>query len=68
MSKEITISPRQIAQAIDELLDEKIRLTNIIKELENHLIEWEEKSWDDGGAYRDILEYLQELKGENNGN
>ena len=56
MSKEIKISPRQIAQAIDELLDENDRLNNIIKELEKYLEE--RGSIDDYNT----LKYLKELK------
>ena len=38
------------------------RLNNIINELEKYVIDREERSWDDNGAYDDVLDKLQELK------
>ena len=35
---------------------------NIINELGKYLIEMSERSWDDNGAYDDILDKLKELK------
>lgn len=51
----------------DNIIKEKEidRLNNIINELEKYLIEMSDKSWDDNGAYDDILDKLKELK-ENN--
>ena len=44
------------------------RLNNIIDELEKYLIEMSDRSWDDNGAYDDVLDKLKELKnGDNNG-
>lgn len=40
------------------------RLSNIINELEKYLIEMSDRSWDDNGAYDDILDKLKELKEE----
>lgn len=47
----------------EELKEEVKRLNNIINELENYVIDREERSWDDNGAYDDVLDKLQELKG-----
>ena len=41
------------------------RLNNIISGLEKYLIEMSDRSWDDNGAYDDVLDKLKELK-ENN--
>lgn len=38
---------------------------NIIDELEKYLIEMSDRSWDDNGAYDDVLNKLNELKGDN---
>ena len=46
-----------------KLLKEEInRLNNIIDELKKYLIEMSDKSWDDNGAYDDVLDKLNELK------
>lgn len=58
MNKEIEISPRQIAEAIQDLLDENEQLRTIIFELEK----WLKKEM----AYKDVEKKLQELKGDNN--
>lgn len=47
------------------LINEINRLNNIIDELEKYLIEMSDKSWDDDGAYDDILDKLNELGGKN---
>jgi hypothetical protein len=41
------------------------RLNNIINELKKYLIEMSDKSWNDNGAYDDILDKLKELKDNN---
>lgn len=78
MNKEITISPRQIAQAVDNLLDEKIKLQQRIEKAieithkllmnsaDNRIIAKEEEmdyfDWLD----RTLEEQLKILKGEDN--
>lgn len=53
MNKEIEISPRQIAQAITDLLDEKEKLEQQNKELHNKIdkledeLEWYKQECDD---------------------
>ena len=50
-----------------QLLEEIDRLNNIISGLEKYLIEMSDRSWDDNGAYDDVLDKLKELKnGDNN--
>ena len=45
---------------------EKIdKLNNIINELGKYLIEMSDRSWNDNGAYDDVLDKLKELR-ENN--
>ena len=50
---------------ITTLTKDKIKLKNIINELKKYLIEMSDKSWDDNGAYDDVLDKLYELKGDN---
>lgn len=53
----------ELANRIKEQQQEIERLNNIINELEKYVIDREERSWDDNGAYDDVLDKLQELKG-----
>ena len=46
------------------LLEKHNRLNNVINELEKYIIHTKEFSWDDNGAYDDILDKLKELKEE----
>ena len=41
------------------------RLNNIIDELEKYLKEMSDRSWDDNGAYDDVLNKLNELGSKN---
>lgn len=46
------------------LINEIERLNNIINGLEKYLIEMSDRSWDDNGAYDDVLDKLRKLKEE----
>ena len=55
---------------ITNLQEENERLNNIIidkkltiNELEKYLIKMSDRSWDDNGAYDDVLDKIKELKG-----
>ena len=41
------------------------RLNNIINELEKYLIQMSDRSWDDNGAYDDVLDKIKALKEDN---
>ena len=62
LREEPEVLTRWIDPAIQEKDKEIERLTNIINELENYLIEMSDRSWDDNGAYDDVLDKLKELK------
>lgn len=47
-----------------QLRKENKRLNNIINGLEKYLIEMSDRSWDDNGAYDDVLDKLRKLKEE----
>ena len=53
------------ANTLREKEKEINRLNNIIDELEKYLIKMSDRSWDDNGAYDDVLDKLYELKGDN---
>ena len=56
----------EVTKNISELEIEIDRLNNIINELEKYLIKMSDRSWDDNGAYDNVLDKLKELKGEKN--
>ena len=56
-----------VTKDISELEIEIERLNNIINELEKYLIKMSDRSWDDNGAYDNVLDKLKELKGGKNG-
>ncbi len=56
-----------VTKDISELEIEIERLNNIINELEKYLIKMSDRSWDDNGAYDNVLDKLKELKGDKNG-
>lgn len=55
-------APKFVYMLYDKAENEIERLNNIIAELEKYIIHREELSWDDNGAYDDILDKLKELK------
>lgn len=57
----------EVTKDISELEIEIERLNNIINELEKYLIKMSDRSWDDNGAYDNVLDKLKELKGDKNG-
>lgn len=54
-----------LEQDREDFAEEINRLNNTIDELEKYLIEMSDRSWDDNGAYDDVLDKLNELKGDN---
>lgn len=57
----------EVTKGISELEVEIDKLNNIINELEKYLIKMSDRSWDDNGAYDNVLDKLKELKGGKNG-
>jgi len=51
--------PVETTKAVIKEID---RLNNIINGLEKYLIEMSDRSWDDNGAYDDVLDKLKKLK------
>lgn len=65
VSKVIDKSALLFTNEEQELLEEVERLSNIINELEKYLIKMSDRSWDDNGAYDDVLDKIKELQGSN---